>query len=109
VKVTIANEFRWTTVAIGRLNLLRIDALLSHGMRFEVAMQYDQIEQALSQMDPAALKAASPWPKQTPEAVEEMAAMTGAELQARGWGAPPYHPCCRGYLILPDDTNGPAG
>ena len=79
------------------------------GLRFEVAIQYDQIEQALSQMDPAALKAASPWPKQTPEAVEEIAAMTAAELQARGWGAPPYHPCCRGYLILPDDPSGPAG
>jgi hypothetical protein len=41
-------------------------------------------------------------------AVEGMAAMTGAELQARGWGAPPYHPCCRGYLILPDDSSGAA-
>jgi hypothetical protein len=31
--------------------------------------------------------------------VKQLKKLSEAEIQARGWGSPPYHPLCRGQLV----------
>jgi hypothetical protein len=42
----------------------------------------------------------SSWPKQDPGSVKRLRALSEAEIQANGWGSQPYHPTCRGQLVL---------
>jgi hypothetical protein len=53
----------------------------------------------LQLQDPEALKTAAPWPKQDDQSVKVLRSLSEAEIQARGWGSPPYHPLCRGQLV----------
>ena len=46
-----------------------------------------------------ALKTAAPWPKQDPDSVKRLRALSEAEIQANGWGSPPYHPLRRGQVV----------
>jgi hypothetical protein len=70
-----------------------------HGKTFKVAREHARLEQVLQIQDPAALKTAAPWPKQTGDAVKVLRSLSLEEIQARGWGSPPYHPLCRGQLV----------
>ena len=74
---------------------------LMNGRVFDVEREYDRVQQVLSTMDPAQLVSTARWPKQDAESVAWMAQLTANELQANGWGSPPYHPHCRGYLVVP--------
>jgi hypothetical protein len=73
--------------------------LVMHGKTFEVKREHAKLEQTLQLQDPEALKTAAPWPKQSDEAVAKLKQLSDAEIQARGWGSPPYHPLCRGQLV----------
>jgi hypothetical protein len=70
-----------------------------HGKSFEVAREHAKLEQVLQLQDPEALKTAAPWPKQDDASVKVLRSLSEAEIQARGWGSPPYHPLCRGQLV----------
>ena len=69
-----------------------------NGTPFDVDRQYDRTLQALAASDPQDLKAIAPWPE-----LDGVAGGDPDELQARGYGAPPYHPGCRGMLSLVDE------
>lgn len=70
-----------------------------HGKRFKVTDARKLLEVVLRTQDPDQLKSLQPWPKQTKEAVAEMASLTPEEMVARGWHIPPFHPGCRGLLV----------
>jgi hypothetical protein len=70
-----------------------------HGKEFQVLPKRARLEQQLQLQDPDALKTAAPWPKQDPDSVKRLRALSEAEIQASGWGLPPYHPLCRGQLV----------
>ena len=75
-----------------------------NGTVFDVGQQYDRTLQALGAGDPADLASIAPWPD-----LEGVQGVDPAELQSNGYGAPPYHPGCRGMLsVVDDDTAGTA-
>lgn len=69
-----------------------------HGKTFQVASEYSRVLSALATQDPRELKSSAPWPKQTKAGLQALNGMTEAELQAAGYGSPPFHPGCRGIL-----------
>jgi hypothetical protein len=71
-----------------------------HGKRFKVANEYGRVLQTLQTSDPAELRSISPWPSRTKAGMEALYDMSLDELQAAGFGSPPYHPKCRGMLAL---------
>jgi hypothetical protein len=71
------------------------------GMQFDVAEQSGRLMQTLGTSDPDELASMAPWPD-----LEDLAGMTPDELQAAGYGSPPYHPNCRGMLV-PASTKEP--
>lgn len=71
-----------------------------NGKTFNVAHEHGRTLQALSTIDPQELKSTNPFPKQSKAGLTELFSMTNAELQASGLGSPPYHPSCRGILVL---------
>jgi hypothetical protein len=75
--------------------------MLMNGKRINVADQFNRTIQALSAGDPQDLKTIAPWP----DGVEDVAGLDEDELQGNGYGAPPYHPGCRGMLSLVDAEN----
>lgn len=70
-----------------------------HGRTFTVERALSRLDTTLRLTDPSALKAANPWPKQDSSSMEDLLGMSDAEVQGRGWDAPPYHPMCRGVLV----------
>jgi hypothetical protein len=71
-----------------------------HGKTFDVGHEYSRLVQALSTQDPKELKSIAPWPSQSRSGMETLRALTPGEMQAHGFGAPPYHPGCRGILVV---------
>ena len=70
-----------------------------HGKIFSVAAQHSRVMQALGVDDPAASKTIAPWPGQSSEDMKELRGMSLEEMQDAGYGSPPYHPGCRGFLV----------
>ncbi len=70
-----------------------------NGTPFDVDRQYDRTLQALGTADPQDLKEIAPWP-----GLDDVAGGDPDELQGQGYGAPPYHPGCRGMLSLVDEV-----
>jgi hypothetical protein len=70
-----------------------------HGKEFQVVRERARLQQLLQLQDPDALKTAAPWPRQDPDSVKRLRTLSEAEIQANGWGSPPYHPLCRGQLV----------
>ena len=70
-----------------------------HGKTFRVAREAARVEQVLQILDPAELRSAAPWPKQDAASLQQLRSMSAGELQAAGFGSPPYHPGCRGQLV----------
>jgi hypothetical protein len=71
-----------------------------NGKAFDVAQEHSRLIQALNTSDPQELKSISPWPGQSEGDLSELYGMSLEELQAAGYGSPPYHPGCRGMLHL---------
>ena len=69
-----------------------------NGATFDVEKQYARTLQALGTSDPQDLTEIAPWP--------DLGDVDGGdpdEMQANGYGAPPYHPGCRGMLSLVEE------
>lgn len=71
---------------------------LMHGKMFDVVSEYSKITTALSTTDPQELRNIAPWPKNTKAGLEQLEGMSAEEMQLAGYGSPPYHPRCRGFL-----------
>ena len=74
-----------------------------HGSVFTVQEALQRVERLVTVDDPDELKSMAPFPKQTPDAVEELQNLPTEELQARGLDTPPYHPLCRGRVVQTSD------
>lgn len=70
-----------------------------HGKTFNVVQEYSKIMTALSTTDPQELRNVAPWPKQTKAGLAQLKEMSEDEMQLAGYGSPPYHPRCRGFLV----------
>jgi len=82
---------------------------MMHGKEFNVAEQMDRTVRALSTQDPANLKTIMPWPSRSADSVSKLSSMSNDDLQAAGYGAPPYHARCRGLLTeISEDFNSAA-
>ncbi len=77
-----------------------------HGKVFDASHEYDKTLSALSVTDAASLKNIAPWPSQSKDALEALQDMDEDELQAAGYGSPPYHPNCRGFLVAIGGSDG---
>jgi hypothetical protein len=71
---------------------------LMHGEVFTVEKAREKVDSWLAIENPEDFKHIAPWPKQSKQALIDMGKMTKAELQAKGWDTPPFHPLCRGLL-----------
>lgn len=69
------------------------------GKVFPTNSALDKLEGQLSVTDPNQLKSIAEWPRQDPASVASLSQMTTAQLIARGWDTPPFHPMCRGVLV----------
>ena len=76
-----------------------------NGKTFDVEDQFSRTVQQLSAGDPQALKDLAPWPSQSAAGLQDLYGMSLGELQGGGYGAPPYHPGCRGMLSLAGDVD----
>ncbi|MBY0559997.1 hypothetical protein [Hyphomicrobium sp.] len=70
-----------------------------HGKTFDVAQEYSRVLSALTTQDPKELRSTAPWPSQTRAGLASLNGMSNEELQANGYGSPPFHPLCRGSLV----------
>lgn len=70
-----------------------------HGKTFTVATEFSRLGEIMQITDPDELRTAAPWPKNSKEAIAELYSMTAEQLQAKGYGTPPYHPLCRGLTV----------
>lgn len=75
-----------------------------HGRTFEVPAARRLLDQVLFEDDPDIIKSLQPWPSQKAANVAAMRGMTDAELIAKGWHIPPFHPWCRGLLVHVDSV-----
>ncbi|WP_266032625.1 hypothetical protein [Brucella intermedia] len=71
-----------------------------HGKTFRVENEFSRTMNVLSTTDPKELKGLAPWPLQTKAGLKSLYAMSIGDMQNAGYGSPPYHPGCRGYLSL---------
>jgi hypothetical protein len=96
-EITGVSRYRLNAVIDGRTSKF---CRMIHGKEFNVSDAKAKIMEVLSVDDPEALKTIQPWPKQTIASLEQISAMTEAELVAHGWHIPPFHPSCRTLLSL---------
>lgn len=82
-----------------------------HGKEFKVSSERARLMQAIGAQDPQDLASTSPWPGQSNDALQGLYGMSPEEMQAAGFGSPPYHPGCRGVLVMTGsvDENVPMG
>ena len=71
-----------------------------HGKTFNTESQFDRLVRALSSQNADDAKQISPWPDQSKDGLQDLYGQSFDELQANGLGGPPYHPYCRGMLML---------
>ena len=74
--------------------------LFMHGKEFDVSHETGRLLQTLGTQDPQDLASISPWLKQNKAALDNLYSLSEADLQAAGYGSPPYHPGCRGVIAL---------
>ena len=77
-----------------------------HGRTFDVAAEYERTLEALGTDDPKDLQSIAPWPDQSRAGLRRLNRLDEAEMQARGYGSPPYHPSCRGLLTRSGTVTG---
>lgn len=73
---------------------------MMHGRTFDVQREYGRVLQALSTSDPQELRSISPWPSNSKAGLTALGELSAEEMQAAGFGSPPFHPGCRGFLDL---------
>lgn len=71
-----------------------------HGKTFRTENEYGRLLNVLGTSDPKELKGLAPWPLQSKTGLKQLYAMSAGDMQASGYGSPPYHPGCRGMLAL---------
>lgn len=71
---------------------------IMHGRTFEVTSELGRVDQRLRTLDPQELKSMAPWPKNTKAGLRTLQSMTEADMQSAGYGSPPFHPGCRGFM-----------
>jgi len=71
-----------------------------HGKEFSIVEARGKLDAAISTDDPAELKQVSPWPKQDANSVADLRNMSSEQLVSSGFQTPPYHPMCRGQLVV---------
>lgn len=71
-----------------------------HGKTFSVEQEYNRVLTALGTSDPKELKAIAPWPSSSKAGLRDLNGMSLSDMQAAGYGSPPYHPLCRGVLVM---------
>ena len=71
-----------------------------HGKTFQVAHEHSRLMTVLGTSDPKELRNIAPWPRQNKAGLDALRGMSSEEMQAAGFGSPPYHPMCRGLLVL---------
>lgn len=70
-----------------------------HGKTFKVSTEMQRLDTALRTLDPNELKSLAPWPANTKAGLEKLHTMNPDDMQAEGYGSPPFHPMCRGILV----------
>lgn len=95
--VVEAEYLQITTYAISAQLDTRICPVCTamHGRIFKVEDARQLLNQVLTTDNPAELKSLQPWPSQKLQNVKAIAGSTAADLVAKGWHIPPYHPLCR--------------
>lgn len=71
---------------------------LMHGKSFSVSEARSLLDVVLRVSSKEDFKSLQPWPSQSKKALQEMSQMSSAEIVAKGWHIPPFHPRCRGLL-----------
>lgn len=71
-----------------------------HGKTFDVQQEYSRVLTTLGTSDPKELKSIAPWPSSSKAGLRELNDMTLGQMQSQGYGSPPYHPLCRGVLVM---------
>lgn len=69
-----------------------------HGKTFDIQYEYARTVVAMSTQDPQELRYIAPWPSQSKEGLRAINRLNEPDMQQRGFGSPPYHPFCRGFL-----------
>lgn len=70
-----------------------------NGRVFKVDSSLSRLDIAVRTLDPNELKGLTPWPSQSKTSLAELATLSNAQLQERGYGIPPFHPRCRCTLM----------
>lgn len=71
-----------------------------HGKTFRVEQEFSRVLSAIGTSDPKELQSLAPWPSTSKAGLNQLNGMALGELQAAGYGSPPFHPGCRGLLAL---------
>jgi hypothetical protein len=71
-----------------------------HGKTFRVEQEFSRVLTAIGTADPKELKSIAPWPSASKAGLTQLNGMSLGEMQAAGYGSPPFHPGCRGVLAL---------
>jgi hypothetical protein len=66
-----------------------------NGKTFDVDPAFDQLTRALTETDSSRMAEIAPWPGQTKADIADLFTMNTAELAARGFLTPAFHPGCR--------------
>lgn len=69
-----------------------------HGKKFRVEDARNFLNVVVRTTEPSDLKQLQPWPSQSKDSVAALKDMSAADMVARGWHVPPFHPRCRGLL-----------
>ncbi len=72
-----------------------------HNKQFPVPVGLNHLTTALSMGEPDVQRSLSPWPDQSKFNVALIGKQSTEELAANGLATPPYHPHCRGILLVP--------
>ena len=75
-----------------------------NGKTFDVASEYSKLMTVLGTTDPNELRGLAPWPGSSASSMQALGSMSSPSLQAAGFGSPPYHPRCRGILVMAGTT-----
>jgi len=70
-----------------------------HGKTFSIPQAKSRLSTIFASENPADIKDLAPWPSQSKAGLREFDRLSDADLAARGWSMPPFHPLCRGILV----------
>jgi hypothetical protein len=71
-----------------------------HGKTFRVEQEFSRVLMTIGTADTKELKSIAPWPSASKAGLTNLNGMSLGEMQAAGYGSPPFHPGCRGVLAL---------